>query len=539
MQRLALQQFVVTISNVVSFQHFGEIITRQQHRGGTQCRGVITRIMTSQERSTLRSCLLTYPHRSHAPSRCPAPPRSQLEASDAPLGRRARRAHGAPDACPVRVAPAALHLPAEPYGHLPELRQPPLQSRLHHGAPRHAHCRQVVPKQRARHLSPPRAVVPLVRVGVQVEELQLRARALRRPQPLTVRAVVQHQRPPALLPRRTLATARRRCCRGSRAAPRHGRLARRAVATVHIPQQEAIRLECLAAAAHGHRLDMRRVLWRGEAARRGDDELPLAAQDAGGRGCHLQHQLPPRAERGRRRQRPSLQRRPQRSRMRRLAPEPLSPPRARLGAVARGGRQCKGREPVDHVCRRAAPALLAAQAARPVHKGRRAHAALEGRALAATQPAVADGRDHRPAVISQEEHERARQHTRVAQRLDGHAKGGVHRLDHREVPARLGRVGGGEARHRRLGCLHRRVRRVEREPQEERPVRPFRSVLPHDAGRLGCEELRRVALLAQPDTVAAPPGFGFGFASGLAFGLGLGLALGLAFGSRLHEGWWS
>ena len=35
MQRLALQQFVVTISNVVSLQHFGEIITRQQHRGGT------------------------------------------------------------------------------------------------------------------------------------------------------------------------------------------------------------------------------------------------------------------------------------------------------------------------------------------------------------------------------------------------------------------------------------------------------------------------------------------------------------------------
>ena len=64
-------------------------------------------------------------------------------------------------------------------------------------------------------------------------------------------------------------------------------------------------------------------------------------------------------------------------------------------------------------------------------------------------------------------------------------------------------------------------------------MRPFRGVLSHDAGCLGCEELRRVALLAQPDTVAAPPGFGFGFALGGAFGFGLGLA----FGSQLHEGW--
>ena len=57
-------------------------------------------------------------------------------------------------------------------------------------------------------------------------------------------------------------------------------------------------------------------------------------------------------------------------------------------------------------------------------------------------------------------------------------------------------------------------------------MRPLRGVLPHNACRLGCEELRRVAFLAQADTVAAPPGFGLGFAIGFAVGLGLGLAFG-------------
>ena len=73
-----------------------------------------------------------------------------------------------------------------------------------------------------------------------------------------------------------------------------------------------------------------------------------------------------------------------------------------------GGARCcaeRGKE-VDHVRRRVHGARRVAEAGGPMHEGGDAHAAVEGGALAAAQPAVAHGRHHGPAVVAQEEHQR-------------------------------------------------------------------------------------------------------------------------------------